>query len=233
METVVFVLMIIICFNFVLKQSFNNKWSVAITAIAAAIFVGSMWGFAIEQSKTQIASWLHNSELMLDISVVLSIEIILSISYCLLSAYMATTGSVKPRTLILYRILRCFPGLLIFPVLFSMLVYVIFAFPGYSFPLISWSLAVVVLIAIPLLRYGVEWLLPEKELRLELLYLTNFLVAALGVITTVNGRTTVVGTAAVDWLALAGVCALVLIGGIFGIAVRRIRLRMENKITNQ
>ena len=55
METVVVVLMILVCFNFMLKQTYRKWWSVAVIAVVCALFVGLIWPYAIEQSKTQIA----------------------------------------------------------------------------------------------------------------------------------------------------------------------------------
>lgn len=171
----------------------------------------------------QITSCLHDSALMLDISVLITIEVVLQIAYSILAVYISTHGAIKPRTLLIYRLLRFFPGLLIFPVLFSSLVWLIFEFAGYSFSLISWSLAALVLLMIPLLTYIIKWVLPEKEIRLELLYYINILVAILGVIATVNGRTAVVGMGDIDWMALLSVVALVVVFGIVGEVLRRVK----------
>lgn len=75
METVVVVLMILVCFNFMMKQTFRKRGSVAAIAVVATLFVGLMWPYAIQQSKTQIADWLANVQLMLDTSVVLTVEL--------------------------------------------------------------------------------------------------------------------------------------------------------------
>ena len=142
METVVVVLMILVCFNFMMKQTFRKRGSVAAIAVVATLFVGLMWPYAIQQSKTQIADWLANVQLMLDTSVVLTVEVALQMAFCMLAVHVLTTGPVKKRTLWAYRALRWFPGILIFPVLFSGLVYLIFSFPGVSFSLVAWSMAV-------------------------------------------------------------------------------------------
>ena len=130
METVVVVLMILVCFNFMMKQTFRKRGSVAAIAVVATLFVGLMWPYAIQQSKTQIADWLANVQLMLDTSVVLTVEVALQMAFCMLAVHVLTTGPVKKRTLWAYRALRWFPGILIFPVLFSGLVYLIFSFPA-------------------------------------------------------------------------------------------------------
>ena len=225
MQTVVVILILLVCFNFMLKQTYSKRWAVGITSIASALFVGLMWPYAIEQSKTQIADWLSNPEQMLDTSVILSIDVCTQMAFCMLAVHMLTGGIAKPRTLWMYRILRWFPGILIFPVLFSILVGVIFAFPGESFSTVAWILAALVLVVIPLGTIGLRWLLPEKEIRLELLFITNAMTAILGIVATVNGRTAMSGISNVDWTALAGLIAMVLAGGVAGVVLRHIKMK--------
>ena len=229
MESVVLVMMILVCFNYILKQTYRKVYSVAFSAIACALFVGLMWPYAIEQSKSQISDWLANSALMLDIAVILTLEVAVQMAFCVLSAHIQTSGKVKPITIWVYRVLRWFPGVLIFPVLFSLLVSAIFALPGVSFSLIAWVLAAIVFIVIPLAAWGVKWLLPEKEIRLELLFLSNALIAILGVIATVNGQIAVAGISDVDWKALGGVVSLLTCGLALGIIAYRIKLKRITK----
>lgn len=229
MESVVLVMMILVCFNYILKQTYRKVYSVAFSAIVCALFVGLMWPYAIEQSKSQISDWLANSALMLDIAVILTLEVAVQMAFCVLSAHIQTSGKVKPITIWAYRVLRWFPGVLIFPVLFSLLVSAIFALPGVSFSLIAWVLAAIVFIVIPLAAWGVKWLLPEKEIRLELLFLSNALIAILGVIATVNGQTAVAGISDVDWKALGGVVSLLTCGLALGIIAYRIKLKRITK----
>lgn len=229
METVVLVMMIVVCFNYLMKQTFRKAYFVAVSAVVCALFVGLAWPWAIEQSKNQIADWLADSALMLDLAVLLTLEVALQMTFCVVAAHIHTAGRVKPSVVWLYRLLRWFPGLLIFPVLFSLLVAAIFAMPGTSFPLVAWSLAAIVAVAIPLGRWALKRLLPEKEIRLELLFLTNALIALLGIIATVNGRTAVAGATAVDWPALGSVMSLVAAGGLLGVTVFRIKQKRMNK----
>lgn len=229
MENVVLVMMILVCFNYILKQTYRKAYSIAFSAIVCALFVGLMWPYAIEQSKSQISDWLANSALMLDIAVILTLEVAVQMAFCVLSAHIQTSGKVKPITIWVYRVLRWFPGVLIFPVLFSLLVSAIFALPGVSFSLIAWVLAAIVFIVIPLAAWGVKWLLPEKEIRLELLFLSNALIAILGVIATVNGQTAVAGISDVDWKALGGVVSLLICGLVLGIIAYRIKLKRITK----
>lgn len=231
METVVLVMMILVCFNYMLKQTYRKIYSVLLSAAVCALFVSLMWPYAIEQSKSQISDWLADSSLMLDIAVILTLEVAIQMSFCILSAHIQTSGKVKPITIWVYRILRWFPGVLIFPVLFSLLVSAIFALPGMSFSLVSWILAAIVFVVIPLGCWVIKWLLPEKEIRLELLFLANALIAILGVIATVNGQTAVAGISEVDWSALGGIVVLLIFGLAAGIIAYRIKLKriIKNK----
>ena len=229
METVVLVMMIVVCFNYLLKQTWRKPFYVAFSAVVCALLVGLAWPWAIEQSKNQIAGWLADSALMLDLAVLLTLEVALQMAFCIVAAHIHSAGRVKPSVVWAYRLLRWFPGLLIYPVLFSLLVAAIFALPGVSFPLTAWSLAAVVAAVIPLGRWALKHLLPEKEIRLELLFLANALIAILGIIATVNGRTAVAGITSVDWPSLGGVMAFVAAGLLLGMAAFRIKQKLMNK----
>lgn len=223
MKTVIFVMMILVCFNYILKQTYRKKYSVVFSATVCALFTGSMWTSAIEQSKSQISVWLSDTTLMLNLAVILTLEVAVQMAFCILSANIQTSGTVKPLIIWGYRALRWFPGVLIFPILYGILVSVIFVMPGTSFSLIAWSLAAVIFITFLLGTYIMKRILPEKELRLELLFLSNALIAILGVIATVNGRTAVAGFSEVNWAASAGMCVLVVAGVTGGIVMYKIK----------
>ena len=84
-------------------------------------------------------------------------------------------------------------------------------------------MAVGVLILISVGTLFLRYLLPEKELRLELLFLTNALTAILGIIATVNSRTAVTGISEVDWGALTGLIIMLAGGGLIGLVIYKYR----------
>ena len=143
----------------------------------------------------------------------------------MLAAHLQTAGKVGSRTVLAYRCLRLFPGVLIFAVLFSLLVALIFSFPGFSFSLLAWVLGAAILILIPAGMWLLKWLLPEKEVRLELLFLCNALVAILGVVATVNGTTAVSASGDVDWFASLALLLLMLLGGLAGYVFRHLYMK--------
>lgn len=229
METVIVVIMMLAGFTYLLKQTYRKVYSVAFSAVVCALFVGLTWPYAIEQSKSQISGWLANAALMQDIAVVLTLEVILQMAFCLLAAHIQTSGKARPATIWAYRLLRWFPGILIYPVLFSLLVTAIFAMTGTPFAQVAWTLAAVVLAAIPLGTWGLRQLLPEKDIRLELLFLSNALIAILGIIATVNGQTAVAGTGQVDGKALGGLLLLLLTGLAAGWALHNRQMKRTIK----
>lgn len=223
METVVKLAMVLVSLSFVLKLTGYKLRQLLLMALLCALFVGFSWQFAAEQSKTAIASWLSDRELMQDIAVLMTLDVALQMAYCLMAVNLMNSGPLKRRTILVYKLLRLFPGIMVFLVLFSLLVSCVFAFPGVSFSLISWCMAAAVLVLLPLAVLGVRKLLPEKEIRLELLFLSNVLTAVLGVIATVNGTTASESVDSVDYLATVAVLGLVLVGAAAGFLLYRFR----------
>lgn len=223
MDTIIWILILLTAFNFLLKQTFWRIKSVWIAAIIAGGLVVMMCPYAIEQSKTQIADWLSDSSLMLDTAVVLTVEVALQMAFCILSVHVANFSPVKKRMKLAWQILYWFPGILILPVLFFGLTQLIFALPGIPFQQVAWGFGFVVLVCLPFGRLLIRWIIPEEDLRLELLFLTNALVAVLGVIATVNGRTAVSGTATVNWPALAGCAGIFVLGTAIGLLIRKLK----------
>lgn len=233
METVVKFAMVLVSFSFVLKLTGYKLRQLLIMTLVAALFTGFSWHFAIEQSKTEIAAWLADRSLMQDIAVVMTLDVVLQMAYCLMAVNLMNSGPVRRRTIAVYRLLRIFPGIMIFLVLFSLVVSCVFAFPGVSFSLISWLMAGALLLVLPLVVFGMKKLLPEKEIRLELLFLSNAMTAALGIIATVNGTTASESVDSVDYLAFAAVCAIVLVGALIGFVVYRLQERRRWKKINK
>lgn len=220
METLVMIIMILVGFTFVLKLTFHGISGIAVTTIAVAIFVGFSCEYAITMSKTQIADWLQQPDLMLDTSVLLAIDVACQIAFCFIFT-LKEGGKMSRLQTIIYYALFWIPGFLIFPTLLSLLASVIFSMSGVEFSLIGWGLAAGLALAAPMLVVAFRALLPEADIRLELLFLVNLLILALGIITTVNGRTAAIGTNEVQWDAMGCIMAIILLGGITGMVIDR------------
>jgi hypothetical protein len=119
---------------------------------------------------------------MQDMAVFVTVESVLCLAFCFVSLK-SINGEKNNKW---FKVLNWYPGLLIFPVLFYILTQTIYAMPGTNFSIISYILAGVVFIAFPALSYFFRYLLPEKELRLEVYFLVSLFVCLIGLITTVN-----------------------------------------------
>ena len=168
MTTVVLILMILVCFNFLLKQTFVPRNVLAITTLVLGIFAALMWQVAIEQSKTQIIDWLHDTALMRNIAAILSIDVVVQLTFCIFTVRSAGSRGNTLRSRIIAKGLLFYPGFIIFPVVFALLVQLIFLTPGVSFTLVSTSLGVAILFAVPLGIMVLRAILPESDLRLEI-----------------------------------------------------------------
>ena len=229
MTTVVLILMILVCFNFLLKQTFVTRNVLAITTLVLGIFATLMWQVAIEQSKTQIIDWLHDTALMRNIAAILSIDVVVQLTFCIFTVRSAGSQGNTLRSRIIAKGLLFYPGFIIFPVVFALLVQLIFLTPGVSFTLVSTSLGVAILFAVPLGRMALRTILPESDLRLEILFLSNVLVALVGIVATVNGETQNAPVNTVDTASLIGFVVLLFIGGVIGFMWNRWQEKMFNK----
>ncbi len=208
--------MILTALSFVVKLSFHGWSGKLILSLLAAGAVIVSEDMALNQSKTQIADWLATPDLMLDLAVLLTVDVFFQISFCVLMSSEVAGERLRRIGRALLELTKWVPGLLIFPVLFALLVQMIFAFPGTDFGTITLATAGGVLVAAMVLSWIAGEALPEADLRLELIFLLNALIAVLGVVATVNGRTAAVGTNSVAWDSLAGVFGLLVAGAAIG-----------------
>lgn len=216
MEIAVFIIMVMVSFSFLLKLTCYPLPGRIAVGLLAAVFVIFTYDAASSQSKTQIEEWLENTSLMLDISVLLTVDVAFQIVFCVLGAKAFYTKLTKTENIV-YRISFWIPGLLIFPALFSLLTELIFSLTGVDFATTAWSLAAALLLLVPMLAWLVKYLIPETDLRLEMMFLVNLIIAALGIVATVNGRTASAGTSEIEWGALAGVILILAAGLASGI----------------
>ena len=228
METAVIVLMALVMLNFVLKVSFFHITESMVLSVIVLLAVAFSWPLAIEQSKTQITDWLNNQQQMLDTAILLVIDISLQLIFCssMVGKLAGEEWGTKQKTK--HLLLSYFPGLTVFIVLFSLLVWTIFTFPGSDFQLVSWGVGGAMATAIPILSYLAKLLLPEKEIRLELLFMGNIATGILCIVTTVNGKTAVEGNTTLSWTSLLLVTAVSLIGALGGLALQQYKQNKKN-----
>lgn len=157
MELIIHILMLFIVINCSFKLSFWKLWQTVIYSLIAGLFVAGTWQYAILQSKTQIADYLQNTEALQNMAIIITLESALCFGYCV--AFLR--GLYGKKNLWWAELLRWYPSLLLFPVLFYYLTEAIFRLPGVDFSVTAWSFAGIVVIAIPLLSRLMKYLVPE------------------------------------------------------------------------
>lgn len=185
MEYIILILIIFIFINTVLKLSYWKWWQRVIFGAACGAFVLIVYPYATTQSKTQLSDYLNNTQIMQDMAVLITLESAIYLTFCFSAMRQLYGRRIKRWVKPLY----WYPGILVFPALFYVLTQMMFSFHGVDFSLIAYSLAGCVFVLFPLLSAGIKWLLPEKELRLEVQFLVCLFVTIIGLISTENGHT--------------------------------------------
>lgn len=216
MEIVLLIIMLMVGFSLLLKLTYLPLYGRLTVCLVCALTVWLSYDAAAGQSKTRIDDWLRSPALMLDMAVLLTIDVLLQVSFCILSVRRICGEKMSKKSHIIRKITLWIPGILIFPTLFALLVEVIFSFPELDFSTLAWMLAGLVFFSGAGLSFLLKELIPEDDLRLELLFMTNALTALLGVVATVNGRTAVAAVGSVEWRPFLGAAMLLLTGAGFG-----------------
>lgn len=187
MEYIIAVLILFILLNDMLKLSFWRWWQVALFSAILGVFVLVVTPYAAEQSKSELSSWLNNHKIMQNVAVLITIESVIIFGFAFMQLRQALGTKVKKHLMLP---LAVYPGLLLIPILYFVLAQLFFALPGVSFSTVAYVLAISVFILFPLFSWGFTKILPEEELRLEVMFIVNLFVCIIGLITTVNGETT-------------------------------------------
>lgn len=190
MNIIIDILILFIILNTLLKLSFWKVWQILIMGILAGGFIYFVYPFAIEQSQLKMKEHLQNSEILGNIAVLVTLESAVCLSFC----FTALQEYLNGRKSKWNSVLKCYPGLLIFPVLLFLLTQSFFTFTGFDFEILSMLFAVIVITIIIGLSFGVRYLIPEKDLRLEIHFLMSLFVAILGLIVTTSGKMVYVAT---------------------------------------
>ncbi|MBO5182195.1 MAG: hypothetical protein J6B92_09985 [Paraprevotella sp.] len=226
MEIVLCILMLFIVLNTLFRLSFHPLAGRIAFAVAAAGFV--LWNtrYAVLQSKTQIADYLQDKQMLQNMAILVTLESAVCFAHCITRL----NRSAERKAPVGARLLAAYPSLLLFPVLFFALTESIFALTGTDFMHTAAGLAAACLVVLPLAPAGIRMLFPAEEERLEIHFLLNLSVCAIGLITTVNGETVYAAAQAdADWSDMARAAAGFLFIAVAGYAAARLRWRFKKQ----
>lgn len=188
MELIIQLLMLLICLSAALKLSHAPVWVSWLYALGLSLFLYFNTDFAAEQTRASISAYIQVPSLREYIAILVTLETMLFVLFAFVSFRSPQQSQNRAIKRLVKRILTYYPSLLVFPSLVYVQCKLFFAFPGVNFNLLSSLLAIglgLLFISLPQLF---RLLLPEREMRLEVLFLSALLIFLLGLITTVNER---------------------------------------------
>ncbi|HAJ98411.1 MAG TPA: hypothetical protein DCM62_00140 [Bacteroidales bacterium] len=181
MTHLVHLLMALIVIHFVFRQSMQRLGVNLACAVIAGLSLVLLQPAITAQSKTQLEGFLTNPEVLSTLTILVILECVLVAAWCF--AKQSKSGK-KPAVA---KILEWFPGVMAWPVLWYFLARAIFEFPGASFQNIALIVAAGVFIILATVPTLIRNILPENDLRKELLFMLSMLLIMLSAIAPVQG----------------------------------------------
>nr|WP_314831808.1 hypothetical protein [uncultured Porphyromonas sp.] len=227
MELVVQILMLFVALGTALRLTFERGWILPLLfGAVASVFVYLTYPYAIEQTKTGLAGYIADRSLREYAAIFISLDVALVVGY----SFSRLTKAHTQRGRVVSLVLRLYPGVLLFPVLFYLQSTLIFALPGVDFGVVSLLLSLGTLVLVLGLVYLLRFLLPEEELRLEVLFLVELFIFILGIIASVDETIrTAPEQSPIQWRGLALTAVVALICFVVGYFAPRIRRTLRSK----
>lgn len=215
--------------NTILKLSFWKPYLILLMGLILGGFVMYAYPYAVEESPVRLNENLNDPAILQNLSALITLEAIAYTGFCFLALQEMFHGKGSRW----YPVLKYYPGLLIFPVLYFLLVQAFFYFPGAEFMKVTIYVALTVIVIIPGLALLLRNFVKETDLRLEIHFLVSALVVVLGLISVNRGRIVYRSQAeSMDWMALSRTLGLFLILAVFGYFLYRIRWVYRNRKEN-
>ena len=241
MELIIDVLVLFFVLNCAFKLSLWPLWQRLLFSLLLGAFAWWSVRYAILQSKTQMADFLQDTTALQTMAILVTVDAAVGFAFCLHwlnrpadtvprsappSPRLGSRSAVFPPTSAL---LRLYPSLLVFPVVFYLLTQTIFANTGVAFETTALGFSLATVILLPLLAEAARWLLPDETSRLELHLLLTIFVCILGLVATEHGRMVyAVKESPVDWPSLLLTFALFLSLTLLGFLLNRIKWHFKS-----
>ena len=230
MQIIISILLLFIIVNCLLKLSFLTKWQVALFGVVCGIFVVLTYPYATEQSKTELEAFMMSPAVLKNMAVLITLESVLFFSF-IMAVLQGEMGTGEKWW---NKLLKWYPSLLIFPVLFFIQTELIFALPGVEFTTVSYGFAAAVTVLIPALCGLFYYLFPERELRLETHFLVTLFVCIIGLLMTVNGEVTYQASGQpTDWRAIGVALSLFVLFFVIGVAGNKFKWVIYQKLKDR
>lgn len=182
--------MLLVCWVSCLKLSHTPRWFIGLYAIVLGLFVYMSSDLASSQTRDSIASYIEQYSLREYITILVTIEAIILVTFAFWRTHTSSSATPRPKCQeqVILIALRFYPPILTLPTLLYLHTTLLFNWTGVDFELLSLGLAFATTLFFALVPSFIGYLLPEREIRLELLCLSSFFIFLLGLITTVDNH---------------------------------------------
>jgi len=227
METIITVLMLFVVLNCAMRLSLWKWWQRIVFSAVLAAFVFWSQKYAVLQSKTQMADYLQNTVALQNMAVIVTIESAANFGFC---ACWFSDAYIGGKARWWQTLLKWYPSLLVFPVMFYVLTQTMFTAIGVDFGVTSTAVAAATLILLPLLAEGLKWMVADSDGRVEIHVLLSCMVCVLGLISTVTGKMVYhANEAPIDWQIVSLVMAIFIALFAVGFIASRLKWKLKSK----
>jgi len=230
--------MLFVVLNCATKLSLWNWWQrFAFSAVLAA-FIWWSERYAVLQSKTQLADLLQNAEALQNMAVIVTIESAVNFGFCFwYFSEQRVVSSEKYPLRSHYSLhtthsslIKYYPSLLIFPVMFYVLTQTMFMAVGVDFSVSSIAVAALTFVLLPLLAEGMKWFIADADGRVEIHVLLSCLVCVLGLATTVTSKIIYrANEAPIDWQMVSLAIVIFIIFFVAGFLGSKLKWKLKIK----
>lgn len=181
------ILQVLIGCAFALKLTFLTKRARGIMVFLCMLFTVCSIFWTVDIPLVALRNWLGDAHNMQNVAVCIVLDVSLQWAFCFLTVHVRYSGIVSRPCDLAYRVLRAFPGILFFGVVFLSQVELLSLLPGHSFWGIACVQALLVFLFLVLFNSIWERMFPQLESRLEILFLLEVLLVILGITATTCG----------------------------------------------
>ncbi len=178
MESLIIIIFILAMISFSVQLGFTNNWRVSgAWYLISALFIFLMHTYAIEQSYALFKDRLMDIQLMTDFVVLIVIEAIAGVLLAIFMIRNHYGEKVKKG----FKFLIYIPGIMVFPALFYFESFIFLQIHNIAFKTLALAIALLLPFILLVLKYGLKYLIPEFDLRIELKFLLHIfqLIAAI------------------------------------------------------
>lgn len=229
MSTIVLLVIFFVLFNTSLKLSFWKFWETSVFGLVMGTFIWVIYPFAISQSSVVINNHLFNNTIRENFTVLLTVETFIYFAFCFTFLSHSTLENTGNKY---HSLLRLFPGLLVFPVLFYLFLLVVFNNSGVNFSSLALYFSIAVTLFFPLSSIGFKYLIPENDFRIEIFFISGVLLIVLGLVSTFEGNLIYKIDMETHFTNFAFGIGIFILLAIFGFISHKISWQFKNKKLN-